>query len=385
MYQCLASEWDNKVEKKLQSIIRQVNKYGFSADYKVINREIKEVPFYTIDHVSNTKVKLGNVPVQIVNYEFNMPDFKVGDYTPVAVIEHNVVVNCDDVKNMVHLINNFDNAPKSWWTIDGHCDDCNDSYSRKKTVMLLNNTDGSFRQIGTSCLKRYLGITCFNVIHNFMTVEELVEKEVAMYGDALPHENRYVKTEKLLGYVYSMYDAMGGYVKNKIIEDAWKAATNPKAAEVPEFCKERAQETIEFFKNLDMEDLNDFALNIKAAVLSEYIGCSGYIAYAPMLQEKLMAKIDKHNNEMKSEYVGNIKDKIIIDVVVTACTGFESQYGYMFVNTFKDINSDNVFVWITSTKSYSIGTQLKIQGTIKDHKEYKEVKQTVLTRVKEIA
>lgn len=150
MYQCLASEWDNKVEKKLQSVIRQVNKYGFSADYKVINREVKEVPFYTIDHVSNTKVKLGNVPVQIVNYEFNMPDFKVGDYTPVAVIEHNVVVNCDDVKNMVHLINNFDNVPKSWWTIDGHCDDCNDSYSRKKTVMLLNNTDGSFRQIGTS-------------------------------------------------------------------------------------------------------------------------------------------------------------------------------------------------------------------------------------------
>lgn len=79
MYQCLASDWDTKVEKKIQSIIRQVNKYGFSADYKEISREIKEVPFYRID--SNVKVKLGTMPVQVVNYEFNMPDFKVGDYT----------------------------------------------------------------------------------------------------------------------------------------------------------------------------------------------------------------------------------------------------------------------------------------------------------------
>ena len=383
MYQCLASEWDNKVEKKIQSVVRQVKKYGFSTDYKVVSTEVKEVPFYHVEGC--TKVKLGTVPVKVVNYEFNMPDFKVGDYTPVAVIEHNVVVNCDDVKNMVHLINNFENAPKSWWTIDGHCDDCNDSYSRKKTVMLLNNTDGTFRQIGTSCLKRYLGVTCFNVIHNFMTVDELVEEEVAMYGDALPRENKYVKTEKLLGYVYSMYDAMGGYIKNKTIEDAWKAATNPDADEVSESCKERAQKTIEFFRNLDIENLNDFARNVKAAVLSEYIDCSSYVACAPMLQTKLMAKIEQHNLELESDYVGNIKDKLELDVTVTNCAGFESQFGYMFINTFRDNNSNNVFIWVTGTKSYEVGSKLKILGTVKDHKEYNGVKQTVLTRVKEIA
>jgi hypothetical protein len=87
---------------------------------------------------------------------------------------------------------------------------------------------------------------------------------------------------------------------------------------------------------------------------------------------------------MKSEYVGNVKDKITVDVVVIGCTGFESQYGYMFVNTFKAVNSDNVFVWITGTKAYEVGTQMKIMGTIKDHKEYRDVKQTVLTRVKEL-
>lgn len=385
MYQCLKSDWNSKVEKKIQSVIRQVNKYGFSADYHVVNYEVKEVPFYRVDGCTNTKVKLGFVPVEVVNYEFNMPDFKVGDYTPVAVIEHNVIVNDEKANNYVHLINNFENAPASWWTIDGHCDDCNDKYSRKKTVMLLNNVDGSFRQIGTSCLKRYLGITCFNVINNFMSVEELVEEELAIYGDNLPVQKEYVKTEKLLGYVYSMYDAMGGYVKSLTIEKAWEAAINPDASEVPEFAAKRAKDTIEFFRNLNIEELNDFARNVRTAVLTDYIGCSGYIAYAPMLQEKLMAKMNKHNKELNSDYIGNIGDKITVDVVCTGSAGFETQYGYSFANTFCDDNG-NIYVWITSTRSFEVNNnKFTIKGTIKNHKEYNGIKQTVLTRVKEIA
>lgn len=383
MYQCLALDWDNKVEKKIQSVIRQVNKYGFSANYKEISREVKDVPFYRVD--SGVKVKLGTVPVQVVNYEFNMPDFKVGDYTPVAVIEHDVVVNIDGVKNMVHLINGFEKAPKEWWTIAGHCDDCNDSYSRKKTIMLLNNETGTFRQIGTSCLKRYLGITCFNVIHNFMLVEELVEEELAMYGEYLPSEKKYVKTIDLLSYVYSMYDTMGGYIKNITVEKAWQAVTNSNAAEVSESARERANNTIKFFKNLNNdEELNDFARNVRTAVLAEYAKCSNYIAYAPLLQKKLIAKMAKHNNEeLKSNYVGNVGDKITIDVVCTGSVGFETQYGYSFANTFRDGN-ENVYVWITATKSYDIGTQMKIMGKVKAHNEYNGIKQTVLTRVKEI-
>jgi hypothetical protein len=44
----------------------------------------------------------------------------------------------------------------------------------------------------------------------------------------------------------------------------------------------------------------------------------------------------------------------------------------------------NVFVWVTSTKSYGVGLKLRIMGTVKEHQEYKGVKQTVLTRVKEV-
>ena len=378
MYQCLASDFDSRVEKKLQSVIRQVNKYGFSAEYKVVSREVKEVPVYREE--GTVRTKLGTTLVEVVNYEFTMPDFKVGNYTPVAVIEHDVVEN-SNVTNFVHVIGNFE-APAEWWTIKGHCDDCNDSYLRKKTVMLLNNEDGTYRQIGTSCLKKYLGITCFNVIHNYLSVEELVEEELVIYSDYLPRQNRYVETKRLLACVYSMYDAMGGFVKNHTIEKAWSAATSD--VEIPEFCMERAEDTIKYFDSLDIEELNSFAQDVKAAVLTKYIGCSGYVAYAPELQNKLMIKAEQKAEAVKSEYVGNIKDKITVNVVVTGCTGFESQYGYMFVNTFKAVDNDNVFVWITGTKSYDVGTKLTITGTIKNHQEYRGIRQTVLTRVKEV-
>lgn len=381
MYQCLVSDWNNKVEKKIQSVIRQVEKYGFSASYRKISTEIKTVPYYETDGIVRTKV--GEVPVEVVNYEFNMPDFKVGNYTPVAVIEHNVVENAD-VTNMVHLINNFENAPKSWWTIDGHCDDCNDKYSRKKTVMLLNNDDGSFRQIGTSCLKRYLGITCFNVIHNYMLVEELVEEELAVYGDNFnKYQSKYCRTNNYLACIYDVYAKFGGYIKEKTIDEAVKLAKDKNYIPSEESVK-KAQECIEYFNNLNVDEQSDFVRNVKVTVISKYVKYwNGYLACAPDAMIKLKERVAKHSEDAKSQFVGSKGEKLTVDVVVTSSIGFETRFGYSYMNIFRSTES-NVFVWVTSTKSYSVGLKLRIMGTVKEHQEYNGVKQTVLTRVKEV-
>ena len=124
-----------------------------------------------------------------------------------------------------------------------------------------------------------------------------------------------------------------------------------------------------------------------AALNKEYNKISGFVAYAPTLMLKLQDCIakqkDKEKSAEESEYVGSIGDKSEFDVTVTGCFGFESQYGYTYVNTFKTTDN-NVLVWITSSKAFDIGKTLKIKATIKEHKEYKGTKQTVLTRVKEL-
>jgi hypothetical protein len=45
----------------------------------------------------------------------------------------------------------------------------------------------------------------------------------------------------------------------------------------------------------------------------------------------------------------------------------------------KDDNS-NIFTWFSSNKEFDKGSIVTLKATIKEHREYNEVKQTVLTR-----
>lgn len=92
-----------------------------------------------------------------------------------------------------------------------------------------------------------------------------------------------------------------------------------------------------------------------------------------------------------SEYVGEIGDKIEIEVTYVHTSSWENGYGGYWnegvtnLHTFKDANG-NVFIWKTGKYiEADYGTKLKLTGTIKDHSEYKDTKQTVLTRCKAIA
>ena len=85
--------------------------------------------------------------------------------------------------------------------------------------------------------------------------------------------------------------------------------------------------------------------------------------------------------ESCSEYQGEIGEKITVQVEVTGNHPYEGRYGTGVVHTFEDENG-NVYVWTTSSKSIEVGNVITLTGTVKDHTEYRNVKQTVLTRCK---
>lgn len=80
-----------------------------------------------------------------------------------------------------------------------------------------------------------------------------------------------------------------------------------------------------------------------------------------------------------SEYVGKVGDRLDLHVTVTKCFVGDGSYGSYTVHTFEDANG-NVYVWTTTSKSWNKGSVLHIRGTVKEHKTYKNVKQTILTR-----
>ena len=84
----------------------------------------------------------------------------------------------------------------------------------------------------------------------------------------------------------------------------------------------------------------------------------------------------------ESEFQGNIGDKIETVVTVEKAIMLNGYYGPSTMHIMRDYDG-NCFVWTTAAKSWEVGTEHYIAGTIKDLKQYKGVKQTILTRCRE--
>lgn len=97
----------------------------------------------------------------------------------------------------------------------------------------------------------------------------------------------------------------------------------------------------------------------------------------------------------KSDHLYNVGDKVELKLVLKRKYAYETHYTYYgelnFLYTFEDA-SENVYVWKTGKdlgervddewRDYEVGDHITIKGTVKENGEYRNVKQTVLTRCK---
>ena len=88
-------------------------------------------------------------------------------------------------------------------------------------------------------------------------------------------------------------------------------------------------------------------------------------------------------DESPSEFIGSIGDRIEIDVKVIKNIALENQYGNSTMHIFEDA-CGNQYVWTTSAKNWSEGSEKFIRGSVKDHRTYKGIKQTILNRCVEV-
>jgi hypothetical protein len=86
-------------------------------------------------------------------------------------------------------------------------------------------------------------------------------------------------------------------------------------------------------------------------------------------------------------YFGEIGQKVELSVTYRGCSSFETVYGWTTVYRF-DTDDGAHLIWKTSSNLGGLDfyiiedDRITIRATIKGHKEYHEVKQTELTRVK---
>lgn len=344
-----------------------------------------------------------DVPVEVQNYEFEMDTLKVGDYMPVAIIVHK------EPMNQVTIIKNDEQeqAPAEWWSCKGHCDDCHDKYLRQKTIILKNAVDGTYKQVGTGCVKKYTGIDCNDIISVYGNITEFVEDEVyideADYHSGSRYYYNYVLTKRLLAACIDVIKKDGAYrsySKFNRLSTIYQAQNKVSTTDGEESIKsfDEAQVVIDYFKELAADEdrfysLNDFFRNVCSACISKYskdlngfVAC-GYVAYQ-RLTEKDTKEESKTESSNQSEYVGSIGDKLTIDVKFEKMYPIYTQYGASNICVFIDKNN-NQLVWTTlvnlQDRGFELGANCKITGTVKNFKIYNGTKQTVITRVKRVA
>ena len=95
-------------------------------------------------------------------------------------------------------------------------------------------------------------------------------------------------------------------------------------------------------------------------------------------QEKAeaLARYESH------KYFGKVGDKIEVEATFLYWGSFDTFYGRTYVYTFEDAEGHR-FVWKTATAlEIEEDSKVILKGTIKEHSEYHEIRQNVVTRCK---
>ena len=329
----------------------------------------------------------------------------------------------------------FKNINYSHLLKDCKCDECGKKISRNKYLVFSKvgkevETRDDLIVLGTSCSKNYFPFdiekyfgyleSAFSELgnydeysgsfggcsSNYHTLSEIYVATLACSDNLKIYEKEGVTKGNVLGWMNN--DKINKYERYR---DVYHMPSNPIPFEdviswVNEtFNKDEPRNDFEmnartvFYKTLD-----DGTRELRHEINKKYIGIAVYGFFsAKQNHDKIVAKKIAEEERAKEnaqvEYYGAIGDKFELTLTFDKIFGFETQYGYSYILLFHD-NENHRFKWSSSNGNYKVeydknadfggveycefevGHKYRMKGTVKAHNEYRNVKQTVITRCK---
>ena len=361
----------DKFMRALRSVAKKVAKSGGTCTW-----EEKEPSFEEIIIDGKTCIfKIHTFEVE------GLSDY--GDWRVVAQIEHlpqgNVIKEFTDTK-----------VPEIYRNRPGVCDHCGVDRPRKITYIVENTKEGTFAQLGRSCVSLYTG--CIQLLDGVLPLLSLEEYDVDhMDTDHLVIDPMqfYLPVESVVAWSLACVEKYG-YAKTRTedgernplstyrrVLDNMEAACSTKGDFEPQKAHyERFPEILEWVSE-HSED-NNFFSSVNVLLKEEYISQrnAAYVvgAVGAFLRDKAF------ENKVNNSFVGEIGNKVAFNVEeISVLSSFKSIYGPCYVYRIVDTDG-HVFTTMTS-RSLDINSLKKAQGTVKEHMTAKGEKRTVLTRI----
>lgn len=389
-------EFFEKVEKKLNRIEKKCARYGNPFTFEIVGEEIEEV--------ENEEGHKNYYKFIVVDVEGTA---RISDYECVAVLE---IHNCG---NVVRRINNEIDIPVRFLHTENICEHCNSKRRRNELYIIHNVVTNEFKQVGSDCLNLYThGLNAEYVASYIDGITELEENDGCVGNGG----KYYIPVKDVIGYSSEIVDKMGYFNSNSdlstkrlLIEILLHGSMQNKIANMNKMlrdCKfynvdfdttdfnkketyDKVEDIIEYYLGLKAD--SEFIHNVQVLLKDEYVEWQniGFLCYLPegynkYIQKEIKRAEQKIINE-KSEYFGEVGKRYKnMDVSeIRILTGWDTQFGFTYLYKIV-LDKGNVLTW-KSTNWYSEEDLLKVRKidfTVKEHTEYKETKQTNVTRCK---
>lgn len=392
------------LRKKLTRVRNKCARYGCEFQYTETGTEFREVQ---TDDGKKTLVKY--VHVETSGHAV------IGGWQFIASVEKtpngNILNRVEDVE-----------IPSRYYDGELYCEHCRTHRARKDAYIIRDLTTGDFRQVGKNCLYDYThGLNAEFIAAYESAFHDLDEAQVYSGGGL----DTYLNTREFLmfcaetithfGYVKSdhsgectrdramkFYGMEHGWYRGRYDGELAKAirremekvgfdATRPANAEKVAAALDwlAAQDhSGNYMHNLNVVCGLDFTETKNAGIL-----CSLFPTYDRELEREAerAERARKAELEKVSEYQGEIGKRIeFTPVEARVVTSWENTYspygGMVYIWKIKD-GDGNVYTWKTSNefREDRYGETIlpaTIKGTVKEHKVFRDVKQTELTRCK---
>lgn len=337
-----------------------------------------------------------------VTIEGEAPSFN--GWTFIATLEHigdaNIVRNAPGKETPTH-----------YRSVDNLCEHCNSRRRRRETFILLHE-DGTYKQVGRTCIKDFLdGHSNPEAYARWFDMLGKLEEEAESAWTSNGGGERCFLAETYMAFVVECIERFGWvsgtyakeqreYYDNFVEATAWRALRNMTPVSKHDFKNldfeqpsdesyEKAKVVLAWGKSLkEQDDLNDYKHNLSVIAGISYItfnklsfAASMANAYEMELKNiEYKERVKKEKEERYAgEYVGVVGKRQEFTVTIERVIKFENQFGVTKFHIMKDA-ADNTLVWYASNNHLEEGEEYTLKATVKEHKEYEGIYQTVLTR-----
>ena len=326
---------------------------------------------------------------------------KFAGWTFLATIEHEKAS-----KNLIKTIPGIE-LDHYYRSADPNCEHCHTKRWRKKTYV-LKHEGGKEVQVGSTCIKDFLGHKSPDAIAwqcaMLGSLGDLFGEYEEFEGGGMPRAAIRIGTRDFFKLTAQVVRESGWVSKSKAyerpdldliptVEHVDYMLFPPQNVPRPKYDIQpgdvrlayKAKQWAESLHPDSAGKFSDYFYNIKVLANDSSIGLSEMGLAASIVgvfkgkQDK--EKMDKGPKKL-NEHFGEIKTRYDLELTVKSIAGFDGQWGHTTIYKMQDRNGRK-FSWFSTSKKIKLleGTTYKCKATVKAHKEWKDSKETMLTRL----